>query len=245
MIIIRRASAGGGASTPLHELAEAAGAKHVWCGDSPLSDLVGGLNLSVAASGDSGINLPPGVGGAITRSVSAGSAGPSVAGVTIHKNADRSGLYMFRLDVSSPAHQGIMALGTFTDVNGGPCITALPPGSGSIVAFRDHNWSLAPKLDLYVYTTNLTKWCIVFWHWDKANARYNVAWRLEDGAEQTGTLSATVEGSGTCTVYAGAQGSAMNTVPAPFHRAAFALADGDALYDSAFRAACYASLGWT
>lgn len=237
---------GGGApaQTYLSDIAIAAGAKHVWLGpDNPLEDLVGTADLSLTDTGDGAPPIPLGVRGLLSRdSGSPGSAGASAANVTIHKNADRSGIYMFRLDAAPFGHEGVMALGRYNSSDAGPAITA--NATGAIVRFYDHHWGGTP-LNLYVYTGNLSKWCVLFWHWSKADARYNVAWRLEDGAEQTGTLSATVEGANAVTVYAGAQGGAMNTVTAPFHRGAFALADGDVLYDAAFRTACYASLGWT
>lgn len=237
---------GGAAQTYIHELAVAAGAKHVWCGpDNPLEDLVGASDLTLITTGEAAPPIPQGTRSALVRAnggVSSG-AGPSAAGVTIHKGAERSGLYMFTLGAAPSGHMGVMALGTYTDANSGPAITA--NSAVSRVRFFDHNWFTGSGLDLFDYTGNLGVPCVVFWWWDLANLVYRVAWRLEGSAEQTGTLAAVSEGSGTVTVYAGAQGSAMNTITAPFTRHAFALADGDVLYDAAFRASVYNALGWT
>lgn len=242
--------AGGGGGAPaqayLHQLAIDAGAKHVWFGpDDPLEDLVGGLDLVNIATGELPIPVPTGVRGLLARTDIglASYLAPAVAGATIHKNADRSGLYLCRPGAGGSGLQAMMMLGVYSDDSSGPLLTL--DTTGTIVSFYDRNWTSPKKIDLYNYTGNLNKWLALFWHWSKADAQYNVAWRLEDGAEQTGTLTGvTVEGSGTVTVGAGSIHTSMYTVPGPFHRAAFALADGDALYDAAFRAACYAALGW-
>lgn len=230
------------AQTYLHQLAVDAGAKHVWFGpDDPLVDLVGTADLSLTSTGDGAPPIPLGVRGLLSRGGSPDSAGASAANVTIHKNADRSGIYLFRLDAAPSGHNGVMALGVFNSSDSGPAITA-NSGTGK-VRFWDHNWG-AGGTDLFNYAAELGKWCMLFWAWNKAAAEYSVYWRMEDAAEQSSVLAATVEGANAVTVYAGAQGSAMNTVTAPFHRGAFALADGDVLATEAFRTACYAALSW-
>lgn len=236
---------GGGPVAPayLTDLAIAAGAKHVWGGaPDPREDQAGALDLSGGGGSVFGPPPPAGLDVLVINAVGSATDGPRVAGATLHKGADRSWMVACLIPTPSTGLQAMLQLGAYNDTNALGQLTA--SNSTNDIRWWDRTYFGTKYISLFGHAGNAGKWAVIFGAWDESTLTHTLYWSVDGGAEDTGSVVGVAEGSSTCTVYLGGDGSTIYTVPVPYAWSACAVADGLALADAGFRASVYSALGW-